>query len=98
MTKLKTVVCFAHWAYYNEGEGNIGPVEGANGMVEGTLETTAVCLERRLEYEWGGDNGEESRATSGLKGEPAIREGNCYLITVITFIYCECCLVTPYEY
>lgn len=66
MTELKPVVCFAHWAYYDERDGNIGVFECARGMVEGTLETTAVCLERRLEYEWGGDNGEESRATSGL--------------------------------
>lgn len=51
MTELKTVVCFAHWAYYDERDGNIGVVERAREMDEGTLETTAVCLKRRLEYE-----------------------------------------------
>lgn len=51
MTELKTVVCFAHWAYYDERDGDIDVVDCVRGMDKGTLETTAVCLERRLEYE-----------------------------------------------
>lgn len=51
MTDLRTVVCFAHWAYYDERDGDIIGVECVRGTDEGTLETTAVCLERRLEYE-----------------------------------------------
>lgn len=51
MTELKTVVCFAHWAYYDERDLNIGVVKGVKETDEGTLETTAVSLERRLEYE-----------------------------------------------
>lgn len=51
MTELQTVVCFAHWAYYNERDLNIGVVKGVKETDEGTLETTAVSLERRLEYE-----------------------------------------------